>query len=64
MWSLWIFALGTFTPLPYLLVTAAAGGGVVAAAAVAGVIGGIAVFLAGREHPLLWRLCAGAAARR
>lgn len=61
MWSLWIFAIVTLTPLPYLLVTAAAGGGVVAGAAVAGLIGGLAVFLAGREHPLLWRLCAGAA---
>ena len=61
MWSLWVFALGTLTPLPYLLVTAAAGGGVVAAAAVAGAIGGLAVLLAGREHPLLWRLCAGVA---
>jgi len=61
MWPLWVFALGTLTPLPYLLVTAAAGGGVVAAAGVAGAIGGLAVFLAGREHPLLWRLCAGVA---
>ncbi len=61
MWSLWVFAVGTVTPLPYLLVTAAAGGGVVAAAAVAGVIGGLAVLLAGRERPLVWRLCVGAA---
>lgn len=61
MWSLWAFALATLTPLPYLLVTAAVGGGIVAAAAVAGCIGGLAVFLAGREHPLLWRLFAGVA---
>ena len=61
MWSLWVFALATVTPLPYLLITAAAGGGVVAATAVAGIIGGLAVFLAGRAHPLPWRLCAGVA---
>lgn len=61
MWSMWVFAVGTLTPLPYLLVTAAAGGGVVAATAVAGVIGGLAVFLAAREQPLVWRLCVSAA---
>ena len=55
-WALWVFAVATVTPLPYLLVTAATGGGAVAAAAVTGVIGGVAVFLAAPEHPPLWRL--------
>lgn len=55
-WPLWVFAVATVTPLPYLLVTAAAGGGAVAAAAVTGVIGGVAVFLAAPDRPPVWRL--------
>lgn len=55
-WPLWTFVLATATPLPYLLVTAAAGGGTVVAASVTGLIGGIAVALAGTLSPPRRRL--------
>lgn len=60
-WALWVFAVVTATPLPYLLCTAAVGGGPLATAAVTGVVGGVAVVLAGRLSPLGWRLGTGAA---
>lgn len=59
-WPLWIFVFATATPLPYLLFTAAAGGGVVATAAVTGLIGAVAVGIAGTLSPLGWRLSAAA----
>lgn len=61
MWALWIFAVVTVTPLPYLLVTAALGGGAIAAAGVTGMVGAGAVMLAGRLSPWRWRLIAAAA---
>lgn len=60
-WALWVFAVVTATPLPYLLCTAAMGGGPLAIAAVTGALGGVAVILAGRLSPLGWRLGTGAA---
>lgn len=56
MWALWVFALATATPLPYLLATAALGGGVIAIGAVTGAIGAIAVFLGSRSAPWSWRV--------
>ncbi|MGV0993328.1 MAG: hypothetical protein ACOYB7_13870 [Mycobacterium sp.] len=55
-WPLWVFLVATVTPLPYLLFTAAAGGGTIAAAAVTGVIGSVALALAGTLSPMRWRL--------
>lgn len=46
-WPLWTFVFATATPLPYLLGTAAAGGGMLATAATTGLIGAVAVGLAG-----------------
>ena len=60
-WPLWTFVFVTATPLPYLLFTAAAGGGVVAAAVTTGLIGAVAVAIAGTLSPLGWRLSATAA---
>lgn len=61
MWPLWLFAIATVTPLPYVLMTAALGGTTAASSAVAAVIGAIAVFCAGRRSPLRWRVVAAAA---
>lgn len=60
-WPVWLFALFTATPLPYLMATAWLGGSTVAASVVAALLGAIAVFLAGRQRPLRWRLAATAA---
>ncbi|TDO07884.1 hypothetical protein EV580_5453 [Mycobacterium sp. BK086] len=57
-WPLWLFALCTVTPVPYLMLTAALGGSTVASSSVAAAVGAIAVFLAGRQHALAWRLAA------
>ncbi len=62
MWPLWLFAIATVTPLPYVLMTAALGGTAAASSAVAAVIGAVAVFCAGRRSPLRWRVVAAAAA--
>lgn len=55
-WPLWAFVFATATPLPYLLATAAAGDGALGAAAVTGLIGAVAVAIAGTLSPLGWRL--------
>ena len=55
-WPLWVFLIATVTPLPYLLVTAAAGGGTIVAAAVTGLIGAVALAIAGTHSPMRWRL--------
>ncbi|AQT78489.1 hypothetical protein B1R94_03380 [Mycolicibacterium litorale] len=60
-WPVWLFALFTATPLPYLMTTAWLGGSTLAAAAVAAALGAVAVFLAGRQRPTPWRLAATAA---
>lgn len=60
-WPVWLFALATVTPLPYLMATAWLGGSTVAASTVAALLGAIAVFLAGRQRPTPWRLAATAA---
>lgn len=60
-WPVWLFALFTATPLPYLMATAWLGGSTVAASVVAALLGAIAVFLAGRQRPIRWRLAATAA---
>jgi hypothetical protein len=59
-WPMWLFALNTATPLPYLMVTEWLGGSNLAASAVAAVIGSIAIFLAGKRNALHWRLTATA----
>jgi hypothetical protein len=59
-WPMWLFALNTATPLPYLMVTEWLGGSNVAASAVAAVIGTIAIFLAGKRNAPHWRLTATA----
>lgn len=55
MWALWIFAVATITPLPYLLLAAQLGGGVTGIAVTTGILAGTAVALAGRLAPLRWR---------
>ncbi len=60
-WPLWFFLLAVATPLPYLLLTAAAGGGTVVAAAATGLLGAVAVVIAGTLSPLWWRLGVGGA---
>jgi len=60
-WPMWLFALNTATPLPYLLVTEWLGGSNLAASAVAAMIGTIAIYLAGKRNALHWRLTATAA---
>ncbi|MGY4710830.1 hypothetical protein ACXDF8_14930 [Mycolicibacterium sp. CBM1] len=57
-WPAWLFAIATVTPLPYLMATAWLGGSPVATSSVAALIGATAVYLAGRQHPLQWRLAA------
>lgn len=59
LWVLWLFAVVTVTPLPFLLATAALGGGAIAAGTVSAVLGGIAVVLAARCRALLLRMLAG-----
>lgn len=54
MWSLWVFALCTTTPLPVLLATAALGGGDRAVTAVAAGVGASAVALSTRA--VTWRV--------
>lgn len=48
MWPLWLFAVGTLTPLPHLLATAALGGSDTASVVVAAAFGSVAVALAVR----------------
>jgi hypothetical protein len=60
-WPMWLFALNTATPLPYLMVTEWLGGSNLAAAAVAALIGTIAIFLAGKRSAPQRRLTATAA---
>jgi hypothetical protein len=47
--------------MPYLMITAKLGGSAMAASAVAAALGAMAVFLAGRQHAIAWRLGATAA---
>ena len=60
MWPVWVFAIVTVLPLPYLLVTARLGGTTAAASSLAALLGSVAVFLSGRLSPLRWRLIAAA----
>ena len=53
MWAVWVFALATATPLPFLLLTAELGGSVRAAAAVSAGIGAVAVAIGTPGVP--WR---------
>lgn len=55
-WALWTFVFVTATPLPYLLLTAAAGGGVITTATVTGMLGAVAIAIAGTMSPLGPRL--------
>ncbi len=59
-WPVWVFALGTVTPVPYLMITAWLGGSATASSTAAAMIGTVAVFLAGRRHVMSWRLAATA----
>jgi hypothetical protein len=56
----WLFALCTATPLPYLLVLAQVGGSNAAAAVSAAAFGALAVFLGGRHASIQGRLAATA----
>ncbi|MDA4103819.1 hypothetical protein MMON44395_19880 [Mycolicibacterium monacense DSM 44395] len=58
MWVLWLFALCSETPVPYLFIVAKLGGSDTAAALLAAVMGAVAVFLSGRT--MRWRLLAAA----
>lgn len=59
MWALWVFALCSATPLPFLLITAALGGSDTAAVLVASAFGAAAVMLAVRTAPIRARLVGG-----
>lgn len=61
LWTLWIFAVVTATPLPALMITAALGGGLAAALTVTAIIGGAAVTLASPQTPVVWRIAVSAA---
>jgi hypothetical protein len=56
MWELWLFAVLSATPLPFLLATAALGGSDLAVALLAAALGAVAVFLAGRFAPIVPRV--------
>lgn len=56
MWELWLFAVLSATPLPFLMATAALGGSDLASALLAAALGAVAVFLAGRFAPIVPRV--------
>ncbi|HEX7823624.1 MAG TPA: hypothetical protein VF477_01855, partial [Mycobacterium sp.] len=56
MWELWLFAVLSATPLPFLMATAALGGSDLANALLAAALGAVAVFLAGRFAPIVPRV--------
>lgn len=51
-WPMWAFVFVAATPLPYLLLTAVAGGGVLAIGAFTGLMGAVAVAIAGTLCPM------------
>jgi hypothetical protein len=62
VWDLWVFAFGCASPIPFLLTGAALGGSNLALAAQSCALAALAVVLAGRTRPLVWRLATAAAA--
>ena len=56
MWDMWLFALCSSSPLPFLLAGSHLGGSDTALAIIATALASIAVLLAGRTHDVTWRV--------
>ncbi len=55
-WRMWLFALVTVTPLPYLLIVGRLGGSAFAYSALTALMGAAAVFLAARHRQMVGRV--------